>query len=208
MYLGRLLVCIILLSSGALVASGQVPKENNSGAGPQVASTPAAYFGPFKINGERPKGFEKFDYFILGYQEDEDARRDNRAALAPDVQGSVHVRGLMATVLGMQLDFDAVKLVEPVSEAEAQTDNSPSKGTAAAFRPVTLSFSTVESEGVRYAFRGQYLADPVEEFGAYTHLRGVLSMYSGGKLVAEEKVALYRFAFEELITLKADDGAQ
>ena len=206
MYLGRLLVLLILLSSGALVAAGQVPKENNTGAGSQVAEAPAVYFGPFKINCDGPKAFEKFDYFILGYKEDDDARRDNRDALAPDVRGSVLVRGLLATTRGTQLDFETVKLVEPLPETTVPADTSPTKDlVAAAFRPVTLSFSTVETEGVRYAFKGQYVADPVEECGAYTHLRGVLSVYRGGKLVAEEKVSLYRFAFEEL---KAEDGAQ
>ncbi|MCA1633797.1 MAG: hypothetical protein LC802_08780 [Acidobacteria bacterium] len=207
MYLSRLLVWLVLLSSCALVAAGQVPKENNSGAGPLVAITPATYFGPFKINGDRPKDFEKFDYFILGYKEEDDARKDNRDALAPDVQGSVSVRGLLVTTRGAQLDFETVKLIEPVADTEAPADNSPANGAAAA-RPITLSFTTVESEGVSYAFRGQYLSDPVEECGAYTHLRGVLSMYRGGQLVAEEKVSLNRFAFEELLDLKAEEGAR
>ena len=122
------------------------------------------------------------------------------------MRGSVLVRGLLVTTRGAQLDFETVKLVEPLPEATVLADTPPAEGSlAAAFRPVTLSFSTVETEGVRYAFRGQYVADPVEECGAYTHLRGVLSVYRRSKLVAAEKVSLYRFAFEEL---KAEDGAQ
>ena len=57
---------------------------------------------------------------------------------------------------------------------------------------------TVEIEGVRYAFSGEYLDEPSEENGAFTSLSGMLRKFKNGKLVAEAKVGFERVAYEEL----------
>ncbi|MDT5296363.1 MAG: hypothetical protein QOJ76_3243 [Acidobacteriota bacterium] len=180
-------------------ASAQVVKEEKikSESSRQVAANPAAYFGPFKINGERPKDFENFNFFVLGYGDDDDAARDNRDALVPDKQGSVAVRGQLVTVKGNQLDFGSVRLVESGSVTTILKRGLPTRILHA--QPVTLSFETVEKSGVKYAFKGEYLDEPAEEKGAYTYLQGVLSKFKGGKLVAEEKVGFSRVAYEEVM---------
>jgi hypothetical protein len=186
-----------------LATAGQITKEVKVGSASsrQVADKPAAYLGPFRINGEKPKGFEHFDYFILGYKEQADADRDNREALLPDARGVVAVRGQLGTIKGNLLDFEAVRLVEfgPVSEFF--------KGTLLSrvirAQPVALSFTTVERKGFKYAFKGEYLDDPVEENGGYTYLKGALSKFRNGKLVAEAKVGFARIAYQELL-----DGEQ
>ena len=162
----------------------------------QVAATPASYFGPFKINGEKPKGLESFDYFILGYKTDADAERDNREALLPDEQGVVAVRGQVSTVRGSLLNFESVRLIETGTVTLHYKRGLPTRLVHA--QPVTISFSTVEMKGVKYVFRGEYLDEPVEEKGAYTYLNGVLSKFKKGKLVAEENVGFARVPFEEI----------
>jgi hypothetical protein len=162
----------------------------------QVAATPATFFGPFKINGEKPKGLENFDYFILGYKTDTDAARDNRDALLPDEQGIVAVRGQVSTIKGNLLDFESVRVVETGTVTRYYKRGLPARLVHA--QPVTISFSTVEMKGVRYVFRGEYLDEPAEEQGRYTYLNGVLSKFKKGKLVAEENVGFVRVSYEEL----------
>ncbi|HYH85400.1 MAG TPA: hypothetical protein VEX60_07950 [Pyrinomonadaceae bacterium] len=189
-----LIVVIAFVSS----AAGQTAKDVKSESYPsqEVAITPATFFGPFKINGEKPKGFENFDYFILGYKTDADAERDNRDALLPDEQGLVAVRGQVSTVKGSLLDFESVLLVETGTVTLQHKRGLPTRLVHA--QPVTISFSTVEMKGVKYVFRGEYLDEPAEEKGAYTHLNGVLSKFKKGKLVAEEKVGFVRVAYDAL----------
>jgi hypothetical protein len=162
----------------------------------QVAATPATFFGPFKINGEKPKGLENFDYFILGYKTDTDAERDNRDALLPDEQGIVAVRGQVSTTKGNLLDFESVRVVETGTVTLYSKRGLPTRLVHA--QPVTISFSTVELKGIRYVFRGEYLDEPAEAQGRYTYLNGMLSKFKKGKLVAEEKVGFVRVSYEEL----------
>lgn len=162
----------------------------------QIAATPATFFGPFKINGKKPKGLENFDYFILGYKTEADAARDNRDALLPDGHGVVAVRGQVSTIKGNLLDFESVRLVETGMVTFYYKRGLPTR--LLHTLPVTISFSTVEVKGVRYVFRGEYLDEPAEENGGYTYLNGVMSKFKKGKLVAEEKVGFVRVAYEEL----------
>jgi hypothetical protein len=181
-----------------LSASAQAVKEEKlkTDSSRQVADTPSTYFGPFRINGERPKDFENFDFFILGYGDETDAARDNRDALVPDKQGAVAVRGEVVTVKGNELDFGSVRLIETGSVTTILKQGLPKRVLRA--QPVTLSFETIEKSGVKYAFKGEYLDEPAEEAGSYTYLRGVLSKFKGGKLVAETKIGFVRIAYEEL----------
>lgn len=181
-----------------LSAAGQTEKgvKSESFPGREVAIQPSTFFGPFKINGEKPKGLENFNYFILDYKSDADAARDNRDALLPDAQGLVAVRGQVSTVKGNVLDFESVRLVEKGTVTLYSKRDLPTRLIHA--QPVTISFSTVEMKGVRYAFKGQYLDEPAEENGGYTYLNGVLSKFKKGKLVAEDKVGFVRVAYEEL----------
>jgi hypothetical protein len=191
----RLLAVIITF---ALYAPGLTATEVKSQSSPsqQVADTPASFFGPFRINGEKPKGLESFDYFVLGYKTDADAERDNREALLPDGQGLVTVRGQVSTVKGNLLDFESVRLVETGTVTLHSGRGLPTRLVRA--QPVTISFSTIEVKGVKYVFRGEYLDEPAEEKGAYTYLSGVLSKFKKGKLVAEGNVGFVRVSYEVL----------
>jgi hypothetical protein len=162
----------------------------------QVADSPVTYFGPFRINGEKPEGFRNFDFFVLSYKEETDAERDDRDALVPDKQGVVAVRGQVETIKGNLLDFESVRLVEAGPVTVIRKRGLPERTVRE--RPVTLSFKTVEMKGFSYAFSGEYLDEPAEENSGYTYLRGVLSKFKNGKLVAEKKVAFARVAYEEL----------
>ena len=114
----------------------------------------------------------------------------------PDGQGVVAVRGQVETVKGNLLDFESVRLVEAGPVTEYLARGLPARVVRA--QPVSLSFTTVEMKGVKYTFEGEYLDDPAEEDGGYTYLRGVLSKFKGGKLVAEAKAGFSRVAYEEL----------
>jgi hypothetical protein len=188
----------------ALSAAGQTAKDVKIESFPsqEVAVTPSTFFGPFKINGEKPKGLENFDYFILGYKTEADAARDNREALLPDAHGVVAVRGQVSTIKGNLLDFESVRLVETGVVMLHSKRGLPTRLLHA--QPVTISFSTIEMKGVRYAFKGEYLDEPAEEKGSYTYLNGVLSKFKKGKLVAEEKVGFVRVAFEGLSDGQSD----
>jgi hypothetical protein len=195
----KLFCTLALIIASAWAAAGQqaATVEKVSGdSSRQVADNPAAYFGPFRINGDKPEGFENFDFFILGYKKQSDADSDNRDALLPTRQGDISVRGQVETVKGNLLDFESVRLVESGPVTEFLSRNLPPRFVRA--QPITLSFSTVEKNGFRYVFRGAYLDEPAEENRGYTCLRGVLSKFKGGKLLAEGQVAFSRFAYEEL----------
>jgi len=194
----RFVLSSVAIIAFALSVAGQTAKGVKSESFPsqEVAIKPATFFGPFKINGEKPKGFENFDHFILGYKTEADAARDNRDALLPDAQGVVAVRGQVSTVKGNLLDFESVRLVETGTVTRYSKRGLPTRLIHA--QPVTISFSTVEVKGVRYAFKGEYLDEPAEEKGGYTYLNGVLSKFKKGKLVAEEKVGFVRVAYEGL----------
>ncbi|MDT5159152.1 MAG: hypothetical protein QOC61_848 [Acidobacteriota bacterium] len=194
----RYLLSTALILAFVFSASGQVVKEEKirRDSSRQVAETPATYFGPFKINGEKPKDFQNFDFFILDYKTDEDSARDNRDALMPDKQGTIAVRGQVVTVKGNLLDFESVRLVESGSVTTILKPGLPLRIQRA--QPVMLSFTTVENLGFKYSFTGEYLDEPLEEDGAFTYLKGVLSKFKDGKLVAETKVGLVRVAYEEV----------
>lgn len=166
------------------------------GVEPPDCRAAGAFFGPFRINGEKPKGFESFDFFILGYREEKDADKDNRDALVPDKQGNVSVRGELLTAKGTPLAFETVKLVEagPVTFFY----RGPTLSRYSRAQPVRLSFTTAEVKGIKYAFSGEYLDDPDEENGGYTHLRGTFSKYKNGKLLYEAKTGFKRLAYQEL----------
>lgn len=190
---------LALIAASVLAAAGrqaEAREELKSDSSRQVADKPWDYFGPFRINGDAPEGFGNFGFFVLGYKEQSDADSDNRDALLPDGQGVVAVRGLLETVKGNSLDFESVRLVESGPVAEVLTRGLPPRVVRA--QPVTLSFTTVEVRHIKYAFKGEYLDDPAEEGGGYTYLRGVLSKYKDGKLVAEAKAGFSRVANEEL----------
>jgi hypothetical protein len=195
----RFLCSLALLLALSSSASAQILKEQavESDSSRQVAEQPAAFFGPFRINGEKPAEFKNFDYFVLSYREQKDADKDDRDALVPDKQGVVQVRGQVATIKGALLDFETVKLVE--SGPVTQFFKGASLLRVKRAQPVALAFTTLEKKGVRYAFKGEYLDEPAEEGSGYTYLRGVLSKYRDGKLVAEEKLSFIRIRFEDLI---------
>jgi hypothetical protein len=190
------LACVAACVLAAAGRQAETPERFVSESSRQVADKPSDYFGPFRINGDAPQGFESFGFFVLGYKEQSDADGDNRDALVPDRQGVVAVRGQVETVRGNLLDFDSVRLVEsgPVTEVVAR--GLPPRVVRA--QPLTLSFTTVEMKGVKYAFRGEYLDEPAEDGGGYTYLRGVLSKFKDEKLVAEAKAGFSRVAYEEL----------
>jgi hypothetical protein len=194
----KYLLSLALILAFAFSASGQVVKEERVrlDSSRQVAERPATYFGPFKINGEKPKDFENFDFFILDYKTDEDATRDNRDALVPDKQGTIAVRGQVVTVKRNLLDFESVRLVEAGPVTTILKPGLPTRVQRA--QPVMLSFTTIETRGIKYAFTGEYLDEPLEEDGAFTYLKGVLSKFKNGKLAAETKVGLVRVAYEEV----------
>ena len=133
---------------------------------------------------------------ILGYKEEKDADKDNRDALVPDKQGHVTVRGELVTAKGTPLAFEAVRLVEtgPVTLFY----RGPTLSRVARAQPVKLSFTTAEVKGTKYAFSGEYLDEPDEEAGGFTHLRGTFTKYKDGKPVAEAKANLRRLAYQEL----------
>jgi hypothetical protein len=187
-------VSVCVLAAAARQASA--PEKFVSESSRQVADKPSDYFGPFRINGTAPRGFQNFGFFVLGYKEQSDADGDNRDALVPDRQGVVAVRGQLETVKGNLLDFDSVRLVESGPVTEVVAHGLPPRVVRA--QPVSLSFTTVEMKGVRYAFKGEYLDEPAEEEGGYTYLRGVLSKFKDGRLVAEAKAGFSRVAYEEL----------
>lgn len=195
----KALQSLALLLVFASAAAGQVYKEEavKEASSRQVADLPASYFGPFRINGDKPPGFEGLDFFILGYGEEKDADKDNRDALAPDKQGHVSVRGELVTTKGTPLAFAAVKLTEtgPVTLYY----RGPTLSRISRAQPIKLSFTTVEVRGVKYAFSGEYLDEPDEESGGFTHLRGTLTKYKAGKPVAEAKANFRRLAYQELL---------
>ena len=196
----KLLQSLALVLAFAPLAAGQVYKEEavKEDSSRQVADLPASYFGPFRINGEKPRGFEGFDFFILGYREEKDADKDNRDALLPDKQGNVSVRGELITAKGTPLAFETVRLVEtgPVTLFY----RGPALSRVRRAQPIKLSFTTVEVRGVKYAFSGEYLDEPDEESGGLTYLRGTFTKYKGGKPVAEAKANFRRLAYQELLT--------
>src|SRR3712207_5284826 len=110
----KFLLTLALLLLLAPAAAAQIYNEESvkEEASRQVADLPASYFGPFRLNGEKPRGFEGVDFFILGYREKEDAEKDNRDALVPDKQGNVAVRGELVTAKGTPLAFETVRLTE------------------------------------------------------------------------------------------------
>lgn len=194
----KVLHTLALLLLLAPLAAGQVYKEESvkEASSRQVADLPANYFGPFRLNGEKPPGFEGFDFFILGYKEEKDADKDNRDALVPDKQGNVTVRGELVTAKGTPLAFETVKLTEV--GAVTLFYRGPTLSRVRRAQPIKLSFTTVEVKGVRYAFSGEYLDEPDEEGGGFTHLRGTLTKYKAGKPVAETKANFRRLAYQEL----------
>jgi hypothetical protein len=195
----KIIFSLALVAACVLAAAGRQAENHEalrSESSRQVADKPADYFGPFRINGETPRGFENFNFFVLGYKEQADEDGDNRDALVPDEQGVVAVCGLVETVKGNLLDFESVRLVESGPVTEYLPRGLPARVVRS--QPVTLSFTTVEMKGVRYAFKGEYLDDAAEEDGGYTYLRGVLSKFKGGKLVAEAKSGFARVAYDEL----------
>jgi hypothetical protein len=199
----KIIFSLALVAACVLAAAGRQAENHEAlrtETSRQVADKPADYFGPFHFNGETPRGFENFRLFALGYKEQTDADSDNRDALVPDGQGVVAVRGQLETVKGNQLDFESVRLVEsgPVTEFFAR--GLPPRVVRA--QPVSLSFKTVEMKGVRYAFQGEYLDDPAEEDGGYTYLKGVLSKFKNGRLVAEAKAGF------SLVALEGPDGGE
>src|SRR2546421_4325824 len=151
----KLSLSFVLVITLCLFATGQTQKrfgEVESFPGRQIADTPYIFFGPFKINGEKPKGLQNFDYFILGYKNQDDDARDNRAALLPNTQGVVAVRGQVSTLKGNLLDFESVQLVEA---GEVNMYSKPGLPPRVVHEhPLAISFSTVEIVGVRYAFTG------------------------------------------------------
>lgn len=193
------LLCLALVLASCLSAPAQAVKEQRvkSESSRQVADAPLDFFGPFKINGETPAGFENFDFFALGYKTDEDAERDNRDALVPDKQGAVPVRGQLVTVKGSRLDFETVRLVEAGTVTTILRQGLPARVVRA--EPVSISFTTIEVSGVRYAFVGQYLGEPAEESGAFTYLQGVLRKFKNGKLAAEAKVGFVRVSYSDVL---------
>lgn len=189
---------LALILAFASVAAGQIYKEEavKEASSRQVADTPANFFGPFRVNGEKPRGFEGFDFFILGYKEEKDADKDNRDALVPDKQGNVTVRGELVTAKGTPLAFETVRLVETGPVTVYYKGPTLSRITRA--QPVRLSFTTVEVKGVKYGFSGEFLDEPDEEAGGFTHLRGTFTKYKNGKPVAEAKTNLRRLPYQEL----------
>jgi hypothetical protein len=199
----RLIFSLALVAACVCAAAGRQAETHEkfvSESSRQVADKPADYFGPFRINGDAPQGFESFAFFVLGYKEQTDEDRDNRDALVPGEQGVVAVRGQLETVKGNLLDFDTVRLVESGPVTEFLTRGLPARVMRA--QPVSLSFTTAEVKGVRYAFKGEYLDEPAEEAGGYTYLRGVLSKYKGGKLVAAAKAGFSRVVADEELNVE------
>ena len=189
---------LALILAFASVAAGQIHKEEavKEASSRQVADLPSSYFGPFRVNGEKPRGFEGFDFFILGYKEEKDADKDNRDALVPDKQGHVKVRGELVTAKGTPLAFETVSLTETGPVTLYYKGPTLSRVTRAL--PVSLSFTTAEVKGVKYAFSGEYLDEPDEEAGGFTHLRGTFTKYRDGKPVAEARTNFRRLAYQEL----------
>jgi hypothetical protein len=192
------LASLVLVLLFATVASAQVyieravPAESSR----QIADSPATFFGPFRINGEKPRGFEGFDFFILGYKEDAKAEKDDRSALVPDANGIVPVRGELVTTRGTPLTFASVKLTEtgPITVYYV----GPSISRVERAKKITLTFSTNEVKGVRYEFNGEYLDTPEEESEGFTDLRGIFKKFKYGKLVAEAKTAFKRLPYDAL----------
>ncbi|HEX6624339.1 MAG TPA: hypothetical protein VF064_11545 [Pyrinomonadaceae bacterium] len=194
----KILRSLALVLAFASVAAGQVYKEEavKEESSRQVADMPASYFGPFRVNGDKPRGFEGFDFFILGYKEAKDADKDERDVLVPDKQGNVTVRGELVTAKGTPLAFETVKLTETGPVTFYYKGPTLSRITRA--QPIRLSFTTVEVKGVKYAFSGEYLDEPDEEAGGFTYLRGTFTKYKNGKPVAEAKTNFRRLAYQEL----------
>ena len=195
----KILLSLALLVAFAPLAAAQVYLEESvkEQTSRQVADVPANYFGPFRLNGEKPRGFEGFDFFILGYKEEKDADKDNRDALVPDKQGNVTVRGELVTSKGAPLSFETVRLTEtgPVTLFY----RGPTLSRVKRAQPIRLSFTTAEVKGIKYSFSGEYLDEPDEEAGGFTHLRGTFTKYKAGKPVAEAKANFRRLAYQELL---------
>ena len=194
----KLLQSLALVLAFASAAAGQIYREEavKEESSRQVADLPSSFFGPFRLNGEKPRGFEGFDFFILGYREEKDADKDNRDALVPDKQGNVTVRGELVTSMGTPLAFETVKLTETGPVTRFYRGPTLTRTTRA--QPIKLSFTTVEVKGIKYSFSGEYLDEPDEEGGGFTHLRGALTKYKAGKPVAEAKANFRRLAYQEL----------
>ncbi len=194
----KLIVSFALALAFASVAAGQMVNEGTATADSthQVADRPSSYFGPFRINGQKPAGFEGFDFFVLSYKENTDAEKDFRNALLPDKDGNVAVRGETVTAKGTPLTFETVQLVEAGTLKLFYRGHVIYKTVRS--QPIKLTFTTVEVKSIKYAFSGEYLAEPVEEEGGHTELSGVLSKFKDGKLVGEAKVGFRRMSYQEL----------
>ena len=193
------IACLIALAASSVsIGAGQIQKEQSvvAESSHQVADQPSQFFGPFRINGEKPEGFEGFDFFVLSYKDETDAARDNREALVPDKEGNVPVRGELVTAKGTPLPFATVRISETGKVTVHFRGQEATR--VVRTRPIKLDFTTVEVKGVRYDFSGEYLESAEEENGGFTFVRGILKKYKQGKLVAEAKTSFRQSPYEEL----------
>lgn len=160
-----------------------------------VSERPERYFGPFRINGERPEGFKDVEYLQLTYKDAEDEKRDNREALVPDAQGNVAVTGWLVNGAGVKFELASVRLVE--SGPATYLFQTGKLLRISRERPITLEFTTAEVEGIKYSFRGEFLDEPEEGGGGFAYLKGTLAKLPAGKTPVESRVSFDRYKWEQ-----------
>lgn len=127
------------------------------------------YVTNFMIVGDKPSEFQDFDQFVLEGPDGKDPDE-----LLADKNGNITLTGYLITIGKRKFPFRSSMLF---------------KDNRGGFEK--LIFTTKQADGTYYKFSGNFLARPGHDAksGPYIALRGILSKYKQGRLVASSKLS-------------------
>lgn len=162
----------------------------------QFMSYEVPRYGPYRIHGKIPSGFEGFYEFELSPPSQntrESVKSDGKLAIAgalflrpsefgrrvrTESRGELNVDGAFSEVNVVRLGFKSATLIQqPASSTE-------------------LEFETESIQGVRYVFKGIFIDSFLLPGGPYISLRGTLTKFKQGRRVSESELSFVRSTYE------------
>lgn len=167
---------IFSLATGILLAAipiSTVCQYNPATTKLQITDEPGVYLNMYRLSTLPPKDFADFDFLILKPLPDQE-----HGEIKLDRQGNALIAGRLETTDKTIYKFKRALLIFGKDRYER------------------IEFTTAKVKNVSYKFEGSFLERSEEEGGHYTKLRGVLSKYRGGRIIARTKLGFYKWAIE------------
>ncbi|MDT5123779.1 MAG: hypothetical protein QOC96_3261 [Acidobacteriota bacterium] len=172
MSISRLSHSLAVITLLAIIPTGIICQHKSKVTDSQFHE-PGVYLKTYRLSLPPPKDFADFDHFEL-----ERLPSQEHGEIKLDQRGNAPIGGRLETTDKIIYKFKRALLIFGKDDYEQ------------------LEFTTAKVKDVYYKFEGRILEKEEEEGGQYTKLRGVLTKYKDGKIIASAKLAFYQWAWE------------